>query len=203
MKVLNDLKVTKNAPDHLITGATFTSCSCFRRARTSQNVSIQWVTAERLKMGVHKLKHTRGVFVGNFSYKNEGLELGDLVGNHFAIALRNIKPEEKYTVSKALDALKDRGFINYFGLQRFGTVASIKTSDIGLAMIKSNWSEAVELLLKPRPNEDKTFSRARAFWWMYRDPAATLRILNEMNDHGSLEKILLQGKSGMTFGDQD
>lgn len=89
--------------------------------------------------------------------------------------------------------MKDRGFINYFGLQRFGTVASIKTSDVGLALIKGNWSEAVELLLKPRPNEDKKFSRARAFWWMYRDPKETLRILDEVQEHVPLEQILLNG----------
>ena len=39
--------------------------------------------------------------------------------------------------------LKENGFINYFGQQRFGTDSSIKTSDIGLALIKEKWQEAI------------------------------------------------------------
>ena len=97
------------------------------------------LTAERLKQALDMLpqKTPPNLFMGNFSYKNTGLELGDLGGNHFTIALRNIEPELKESAAKALDGLRDKGFVNYFGLQRFGTVQSVKTSDVGLAMIKS------------------------------------------------------------------
>jgi tRNA(Glu) U13 pseudouridine synthase TruD len=54
------------------------------------------VTADRVKAGVTKLKHFRSVYVGNFCYKDTGLELGDLGGNHFNIGLRNISPEARY-----------------------------------------------------------------------------------------------------------
>ena len=158
-------------------------------------MSIPYVTAERLKVSIHKLRNFRGVFVGNFCYKSTGLELGDLGGNHFAIALRNIKPNEKENVTKALESLQTNGFINYFGLQRFGTVAAIKTSDVGLALIKSKWADAVELLLRPRPNEDTKTARGRAFWWMYRDHSETLKIMDETCTHAALERILLQGIS--------
>ena len=73
-------------------------------------MSIPYVTAERLKVSIHKLRNFRGVFVGNFCYKSTGLELGDLGGNHFAIALRNIKPNEKENVTKALESLQTNGF---------------------------------------------------------------------------------------------
>ena len=138
----------------------------FRRAKTSQNVSIMMVTADRLKQALGGMppRVTSNIFVGNFTYKNTGLELGDLGGNHFTIALRYIQPESIEDASKALDGLRDKGFINYFGLQRFGTVSSVKTSDVGLALIKSNWSKAVELILQPRPNEDTRVARGRAFW---------------------------------------
>ncbi len=100
-------------------------------------------------------------FVGNFVYKSQSLELGDLSGNHFSIVLRNVNSEAKESVEKCLSALEKKGFINYFGLQRFGTVASVKTSDVGLALIKSNWLGAIELILKPRPNEDQTLAKTR------------------------------------------
>jgi tRNA(Glu) U13 pseudouridine synthase TruD len=51
-------------------------------------------------------------------------------------------------VDKALANLRDNGFINYFGQQRFGVESTIKTSDIGLALIKSQWQEAIELIMK-------------------------------------------------------
>ena len=156
-------------------------------------MSISYVTAERLHGAVRKLKNFRGVFVGNFCYKSTSLELGDLGGNHFTIALRNIKSDEKENVAKALESLQSKGFINYFGLQRFGTVAAVKTSDIGLALIKSKWSEAVELLMRPRPNEDTKTARGRAFWWMYRDPTETLKLIDETCNHAALERFLLQG----------
>jgi tRNA(Glu) U13 pseudouridine synthase TruD len=59
-------------------------------------------------------------------------------------------------------------------------VAAVKTSDIGLALIKSRWSEAIELLLMPRPNEEKRVARGRAFWWMYRGTEVYFFILEEV-----------------------
>ena len=47
------------------------------------------------------------------------LKLGDLVGNRFRIVLRSCSCDEQ-AAAAALRALKVKGFINYFGLQRFG-----------------------------------------------------------------------------------
>ena len=80
--------------------------------------------------------------------------MGDLKGNRFTIVLRNlsrntlsesekgvctdfvIDQEGKDEVDKAMYSLQNNGFINYFGLQRFGNMFFPKTSDVGLAMIK-------------------------------------------------------------------
>ena len=67
--------------------------------------------------------------------------MGDLKGNHFTIALRDIHGSDQ-VIATAVENLRQNGFINYFGQQRFGT-ASVKTSDIGLALIKSQWMEAI------------------------------------------------------------
>lgn len=48
-----------------------------------------------------------------------------------------------------LNELKLNGFINYFGMQRFGT-GSIPTHHIGRALLRGDWREAVALILKPR-----------------------------------------------------
>ena len=49
----------------------------------------------------------------------------------------------------ALRQLDERGFVNYFGMQRFGTT-SVPTCAIGRAILRCEWKEAVALLLKPR-----------------------------------------------------
>ncbi len=66
----------------------------------------------------------------------------------------------------AIDSLRQNGFVNYFGTQRFGghslreyhlkgncdSTDKILSCLVGCAMLKGNWKEAVELvLLAPRP----------------------------------------------------
>ena len=76
-----------------------------------------------------------------YRYIKESLFLGDLSGNHFTVALRcctscypvcmhyneliirNVSAED-VVVDEAVKALKQSGFINYFGMQRFGTAAA-------------------------------------------------------------------------------
>lgn len=50
----------------------------------------------------------------------ERIGLGQLAGNHFKIVLRNVSSTAE-NLQKATDALSSDGFINYFGMQRFGT----------------------------------------------------------------------------------
>ena len=66
-------------------------------------------------------KRLRGVTVGNFEYVTAPLRLGALLGNRFTLVLRNVDPEARSTVAAAATALHESGFINYFGLQRFGS----------------------------------------------------------------------------------
>ena len=150
------------------------------------------------------------VAVGNFEYKHYDIDLGDLKGNRFTIVLRNFRsniPTEyekvklegeeihedlKCMVDKAMHSIKHKGFINYFGLQRFGNMLFPKTSDVGLAMIKEEWQKVVELILYPRNNEKPSMRRARAHWWMYRNAKDALRLL-EQDRRSSIEAILLKG----------
>ncbi|TKY89671.1 hypothetical protein EX895_001456 [Sporisorium graminicola] len=48
-----------------------------------------------------------------------------------------------------MDVLRDRGFINYFGMQRFGTGA-IPTHHIGILILKNDFKSAIDLLFEPR-----------------------------------------------------
>ncbi len=71
--------------------------------------------------------------LGNFRVvKDEGLKLGDLFGNRFKLVVRRVNNQiDNESIEKALYAFKENGFINYFGLQRFGTCIEAPTHLIG------------------------------------------------------------------------
>ena len=63
-----------------------------------------------------------------YSFSQEQISLGQLTGNHFKIVMRNVNTDEE-NLLKAVESLNSVGFINYFGMQRFGT-SSIPTYQV-------------------------------------------------------------------------
>ncbi|KAI9810759.1 MAG: hypothetical protein M1827_006097 [Pycnora praestabilis] len=127
-----------------------------RRGVTVQRVSVYHIHADRLA-GINR--SLRGSKVGGFQYQEHGLELGELLGNEFVITLRDcsfLNPEglesddyvtlARNTISKAMSELSSRGFINYYGLQRFGTF-STRTDTIGVKMLQGDFKGACEAIL--------------------------------------------------------
>nr|XP_039269311.1 pseudouridylate synthase 7 homolog [Styela clava] len=156
-----------------------------KRAVTAQLVTAP-VAPERLR-GLNKLK--TNIKVGNFSYCSKPLQLGSLRGNHFTIVIRNITGSEK-DIATAFESFTTNGFINYFGLQRFGTT-SVPTHVVGIAILKSKWQEVVNLLLQPRDDEtDINLNRALKEYLESGDVDAALKCLKYKS---SIEGILLQG----------
>ena len=54
-------------------------------------------------------------------------------GNHFRIVVRH--PRDVTVVGGAVKAVRERGFVNYFGLQRFGK-RGIRSDRVGLACLR-------------------------------------------------------------------
>lgn len=125
-----------------------------RRGITVQRVSVFRVYAERM---IHAGRTLRNAKVGNFEYQPQGLQLGDLTGNEFVVTLRDCNFGEVETetrvvkasqiVGTAIENLKARGFINYYGLQRFGTFAT-RTDGVGVKMLLGDFKAAVEAILE-------------------------------------------------------
>ncbi|KAL9266974.1 hypothetical protein AKJ16_DCAP26716 [Drosera capensis] len=61
-----------------------------------------------------------GIKVGDFCYVNDGLLLGQFLGNQITITLRGVVADSLDIIKESADALGKQGFLNYFGLQ--GTV---------------------------------------------------------------------------------
>lgn len=127
-----------------------------RRGVTVQRVSVYRMYADRMVPVGKTLFNAK---IGNFRHEPHGLELGELMGNEFVITLRDCKfegvdmidTEEQCRaatdiVGTALEHLRKRGFINYFGLQRFGTY-STRTDTVGVRMLQGDFKGAVDAIL--------------------------------------------------------
>ena len=132
-----------------------------RRAVTVQRVSVYRQYASSLERLNHTLRQAR---LGDFKHEKHRLELGELDGNQFIITLRDCHFGEndsefdeisraelaKEVVGQAVQHLQAHGFINYFGLQRFGTFG-IGTDEIGKKILKDDFESAVWAILSFSP----------------------------------------------------
>lgn len=129
-----------------------------RRGITVQRVSVYRVFADRVIAAGKTLRNAK---LGNYEYLPRGLQLGDLTGNEFVITLRDCKFDTQdetesrvqsasQIVGAAIENLKERGFINYYGLQRFGTF-STRTDAVGVKMLQGDFKAAIEAILDYSP----------------------------------------------------
>eukprot|EP00088_Acartia_fossae_P027604 TRINITY_DN2834_c0_g1_i1.p1 TRINITY_DN2834_c0_g1~~TRINITY_DN2834_c0_g1_i1.p1 ORF type:complete len:648 (+),score=136.95 TRINITY_DN2834_c0_g1_i1:37-1980(+) len=120
-----------------------------RRGRTLQRVAVSLIKPESIEKAVARFKTE--VAVGNYTYHPQGLRLGDLSGNHFEIAIKDVDTEGT-RIDQIMNYFKENGFINYFGMQRFGT-SEVPTHQIGLKILKRDLNGAVDLILLPREHQ--------------------------------------------------
>lgn len=127
-----------------------------RRGVTVQRISICRVKKEQI---IGLTKTAKGWRVGGFEYKKHGLELGELNGNEFLLTLRDchapneqgLSSEQRFgllqkSVTEAARNFGEKGFINYYGLQRFGTF-STGTHITGKKILQGNLEGAVNGVL--------------------------------------------------------
>ncbi|PYH83100.1 putative pseudouridine synthase TruD/Pus7 [Aspergillus uvarum CBS 121591] len=133
-----------------------------RRGVTVQRACAYRLQAERLE----KINSTlRNAVLGDFEYRKYGLDLGDLDGNEFVITLRDCEipgvvdlQDREAAIAKSTDLVKtalhnlrERGYFNYFGLQRFGTYAT-RTDTVGVKMLQGDFKGACDAILHYSPH---------------------------------------------------
>ncbi|MEM4263699.1 MAG: tRNA pseudouridine(13) synthase TruD [Candidatus Woesearchaeota archaeon] len=107
-----------------------------KTAITEQVCSAEGIGKEKLEKV--KLKDIEIKFLGK---GNEPVSLGTLEGNEFEITVRNIDKKPKPKTK----------FINFFGEQRF----SKNNAEIGKAIVKKEFKQAVNLLLEGKGDVEK------------------------------------------------
>ncbi|CCD24934.1 pseudouridine synthase PUS7 NDAI_0E01180 [Naumovozyma dairenensis CBS 421] len=148
-----------------------------RRAVTCQRLSVSKIGVDRLNALNRTLK---GLVIGGYKFEDTSLSLGDLNGNEFVIVIRDVSVSETSALSleqilaNGCQSLSEKGFINYFGMQRFGTF-SISTHEIGKELLLSNWENAVNLILSDQDNVLPKSKEARQIWAETKDPVLALQ----------------------------
>ncbi|POI26411.1 hypothetical protein CIB84_009840 [Bambusicola thoracicus] len=140
-----------------------------KKAITYQLMVVKKVTPERLKEIESKLEK-KGMRIHNIHSAQQHLRLGQLRGNHFDIVVRDLKHHShdspvdlKERISEAMENIEAKGFVNYYGPQRFGQGQNVQTDQIGLALLNEKMVKAVKLFFTPEDTDDPVNNAKRYF----------------------------------------
>ncbi|XP_066447825.1 pseudouridylate synthase PUS7L isoform X2 [Eleutherodactylus coqui] len=153
-----------------------------KKAITYQSVVVKKVTPERLRRA-EGLLEKKGIKIYNIHPTNQHLHLGQLSGNHFTIVLRDVRCHTGDTsedlekrVEEAVCNVKNRGFINYYGPQRFGKGENVQSHKIGLALLKEEMAQAIKLFFTPEEGDDLV-NKAKKYFSQTEDIKGTLPLM--------------------------
>lgn len=85
-----------------------------------------------------------GIVISNIERVEGTIKLGDLEKNRFYISMEVTSGKER--VEKRVKELKEKGFPNYYGSQRFGY--GLSNQLVGEALLQKDYKKAVEQILK-------------------------------------------------------
>ncbi|XP_053834376.1 pseudouridylate synthase PUS7L isoform X2 [Vidua macroura] len=165
-----------------------------KKAITLQPMVVKKVTPERLKEIGSKMEK-KGMKIYNIRPAYQHLRLGQLKGNHFDIVVRHLQHHShdssadlKERISEAVESVKTKGFVNYYGPQRFGQGQIVQTDQIGLALLNEKTVKAVKLFFTPEDTDDPV-NNAKRYFLQTEDAKGTLVMLPEFKVR---EKMLLR-----------
>uniref|UniRef100_A0A8C3REJ4 Pseudouridylate synthase PUS7L n=1 Tax=Cyanoderma ruficeps TaxID=181631 RepID=A0A8C3REJ4_9PASS len=165
-----------------------------KKAITFQPMVVKKVTPERLKEIGSKMEK-KGMKIYNIRPAYQHLRLGQLKGNHFEIVVRDLQHHShdssadlKERVSEAMESVGTKGFVNYYGPQRFGQGQIVQTDQIGLALLNEKMVKAVKLFFTPEDTDDPV-NNAKRYFLQTEDAKGTLVMLPEFKVR---EKMLLR-----------
>eukprot|EP00428_Durinskia_dybowskii_P068102 CAMPEP_0170408230 /NCGR_PEP_ID=MMETSP0117_2-20130122/28678_1 /TAXON_ID=400756 /ORGANISM="Durinskia baltica, Strain CSIRO CS-38" /LENGTH=672 /DNA_ID=CAMNT_0010665547 /DNA_START=17 /DNA_END=2035 /DNA_ORIENTATION=- len=132
--------------------------------KDKRGVTVQKCTVYRRKPSdfarMNASKMTPTILCGDFEFVSDPAQLGDGGGNRFEIVLRALNTSNECEILGACQAMQFSGFVNYFGLQRFGK-GGTRSHEIGRAILKSDWELCVSLLFTPRDGDRQSIVTAK------------------------------------------
>ncbi|KAJ0407619.1 hypothetical protein P43SY_010160 [Pythium insidiosum] len=150
-----------------------------KRGITTQLVTVYRGSIEKLE-ALNRARKNLDDFnfvVGNPTYVSDRLKLGDLSGNRFSLAIRSLPSDDVISdeeIHRAVESWATRGFINYFGLQRFGT-RSVATHEVGRAILRRDHKQVIDLIMNPQEGDATKITEARKHFQEHRDIDAAIQ----------------------------
>lgn len=200
--VLKKSGLSTNFALQLLSKKTKQSMKQFRFAgnKDKRAKTMQWITVAKLRSTKLKIATRWNTFlqVGNFRYVpyTKHLWLGNSKGNQFTITIRYLKGK-KIEIADALKKIKENGFLNYFGIQRFG-VSAIGTHELGKYVLQKRFSLVCFLILALQPGFRKKVKSDLEILWKTGEIKFSCRSM-DMGHHLScfFEKKPLDWKGGV------
>ena len=143
-----------------------------RNAITKQWISIYNVTAEQVSA-----IHLKDITLEPVRQSNEGLSLGQLLGNRFDLVIRDTRATDLVSQVQTITGTASDGVPNYFGLQRFGAIRPV-THRVGEWILRGAFEQAVVTYIGQEfPGEVDPVKSIRSDFLTSRDPEPALRNL--------------------------
>jgi len=119
-------------------------------AKDKFGVTFQWMTAANVSpMEVANAgEKMNRVEIGNIHWTDHAIQLGELQGNAFKLKIREctVRSED---LQLSETSLREKGFINYFGVQRFGSGKRTPTTDFAKALLQKDFERFLRTMLPP------------------------------------------------------
>ena len=123
--------------------------------------------------------------------KKFGISIGDLLGNYFQVKIRNIQREmDQEELNSFCSDAESNGFLNYYGLQRFGSKRPILHM-FGKYVLREKYSLAVDLYLGGSSEfENEKITKIRQ---MYAREESLVDVFESFPSRYSFERKMLRG----------
>ena len=143
----------------------------------------------------------RDIAIGDFVYVSQPASIGGNRGNRFTVVLRGLKasnPEDtvdslRERLVAVVQSLRDVGYLNYYGLQRFGNGGlNIR---VGASMLRSEWKESVMGILESNNSNGNVVKKALAVLEETQNGFEAAKVLPKYM-HSEIQLLNALGKSG-------
>ena len=131
------------------------------------------------------------VRIGNLEKWPNAIKLGNLSGNRFSLALRFIEGVTDEQIQENVERMNANGFINYFGMQRFGWF-NIMTHTIGKEVIKQQWKEVIHMIISQHPRTGEGKERKDKLTKLVFEDNDLHSALDIVEPRDRLEKVVIQ-----------
>jgi tRNA pseudouridine13 synthase len=140
-------------------------------------VTMQWISLYNVTPEQAAAVYLKDITLEPLTRSNEGLSLGDLLGNRFDIVIRDPDPADLGGRVQSVSETVADGVPNYFGLQRFGAIRPV-THRVGEWILRGDFEQGVLMYIGMEfPGEPEEIKAIRSAFSATRDPAPALHAL--------------------------